>query len=69
MKATIIQGRETSEVDIQFVQKLIKENPDFHRKGLSIELSKIWNWRDATGRLKDMACRSFMLTLSPPCAN
>jgi len=63
MRATIIQARETSEEDIQFVQRLIKENPGLHRKDLSIELSTIWNWRDATGRLKDMACRSYMLTL------
>ena len=64
MKATtIIQGRETSEEDIDFVRKLIKENPGLHRKGLSIDLAKHWNWRDVNGQLKDMACRSFMLKL------
>lgn len=64
MKATtFIQGRETSEEDIEFVQKLIKENPELHRKGLSIDLAKLWNWRDVNGQLKDMACRSFMLKL------
>jgi hypothetical protein len=59
----IIQGRLTTDEDIQFVRKLIKENPSFHRKKLSIELAKIWNWRDSSGRLKDMACRTFMLKL------
>ncbi len=64
MKATIfIQGRETSEEDIEFVRRLIKENPGLHRKSLSVKLAKLWNWRDACGQLKDMACRSFMLKL------
>lgn len=61
--AMFIQGRKTSEEDIHFVCNLIKKNPDLNRKGLSVELSKIWNWRDTSGRLKDMACRSFMLKL------
>lgn len=64
MKATIfIQGRKTSEQEIEFVQRFIKENADLHRKALSIKLAKLWNWQDANGRLKDMACRSFMLKL------
>ncbi len=64
MKATIvIQDRETSEEDIQFIRRFIKERPGLHRTGLSVELAKHWNWRDATGGLKDMACRSFMLKL------
>ena len=62
MKATtFIQGRKTSEEEIEFVQRFIKENADLHRKALSIKLAKLWNWQDANGRLKDMACRSFML--------
>ncbi len=64
MESTIfIQGREISEDDICFVQRLINENPGLHRKGLSVKLAELWNWRDACGQLKDMACRSFMLKL------
>lgn len=64
MKTTnIIQGRKTTAEDISFVQQLIRENPSWHRKRLSVELATIWNWRDNTGRLKDMACRTFMLKL------
>ncbi len=59
----IIQGRETSEEDIQFVQQFILRHPDLHRTALSKELAKLWNWRDLSGRLKDMACRTFMLKL------
>jgi len=64
MKATmIIQGRKTSEKDIQFVQQIIREHPNLHRTALSKEVAKAWNWRDHSGRLKDMACRTFMLKL------
>ncbi len=59
----IIQGREITDQDIQFVRHFIGENPSWHRKKLSVELAKIWNWRDCSGRLKDMACRTFMLKL------
>lgn len=61
--AKIIQGRKTTAEDIDFVRRLIKENSSWHRKRLSVELATIWNWRDNTGRLKDMACRTFMLKL------
>ncbi len=60
---TIIQGREITEEDLQFVQQFIKDNPTWHRKRLSIELAKLWDWKDHSGRLKDMACRTFMLKL------
>ena len=59
----IIQGRETSAEDIKFVQQLIQRHPDLHRKDLSKKLAKEWDWRDHSGRLKDMACRTFMLKL------
>lgn len=59
----IIQGRKTTAADIDFVRQLIKDNPCWHRMRLSVELATIWNWRDDTGRLKDMACRTFMLKL------
>ncbi len=45
------------------MQRPINENPYLHRKGLSVKLAELWNWRDACGQLKDMACRSFMLKL------
>jgi len=64
MKTTmIIQSRKTSKEEIQFVQKFIQKHPNLHRTALSKELAKVWNWRDRSGRLKDMACRTFMLKL------
>lgn len=62
-KTTIIQGRETTETDIQFIRELIESNPSWNRTRLSRELCDLWNWRDIGGRLKDMACRSFLLKL------
>jgi len=64
MKTTLtIQGRITTEEEIQFVQQFIQQRPDLHRTALSKELAEVWGWKDRTGRLKDMACRSFMLKL------
>lgn len=60
---TIIQGRNTTKEDIELVRKLITANPDWHRTRLSKELCILWNWRNANGRLKDMACRTFLLKL------
>jgi hypothetical protein len=62
-KTTIIQGRETTETDIQLVRELIANNPSWNRTRLSRELCRLWNWRDISGRPKDMACRSFLLKL------
>lgn len=59
----IIQGRKTSDEEIRFVQEFIDKRPNLHRRALSIELAEKWDWRDHSGRLKDMACRTFMLKL------
>jgi hypothetical protein len=32
-------------------------------RALSIEICRLWNWIDATGRLKEMACRTLLLKL------
>lgn len=60
---TIIQGRKTTNDDIELVRKLIAANPDWHRTRLSKELCRLWNWRNANGQLKDMACRAFLRKL------
>jgi len=62
-KETIIQGRPTTESDIRFIQNLISSNPSWHRTRLSKELCVLWNWRDVSGQMKDMACRTFLLKL------
>jgi len=62
-KAMIIQGRETTPEDIEFIREMIKANPSWGRSRLSKELALLWNWRALSGQLKDMACRSFLLKL------
>lgn len=59
----VIQGRTLTDDDLQLIRRLIKDNPCWHRKRLSIELCQYWNWRAANGQLKDMSCRNLLLKL------
>lgn len=58
-----IQGRSLSQDDIEFVRRLILDNPTFSRRRISEQLAKAWDWRAASGQLKDMAARSLLLKL------
>jgi hypothetical protein len=49
--------------DLVFMRRLIAENPELSRRGLSIKLCKAWNWVQANGALRDMVCRGMMLML------
>lgn len=49
--------------NVSDIQRLMDENPDWHRSRLSQELCKLWNWQGLNGRLKDMACRTMLLKL------
>jgi hypothetical protein len=60
---TIIQGRKVSHSDINLINRLLVENPTWNRTRLSQELCSLWNWHTPNGRLKDMACRTFLLKL------
>ena len=59
----VVQGRSLSPQDIDFLSELIKQNPSFSRRHLSIRLCHLWNWRNAKGQIKDMAARAMMLKL------
>ena len=58
-----MQGREVSGSDVALIRHLLDENPDWCRSRLSIELCTRWAWRNAQGRLKDMAARTLLLKL------
>jgi len=58
-----IQGRNLSQEDIQLIIKLIADHPEWHRTRLSQEICISWNWVNANGQLKDMACRTMLLKL------
>lgn len=62
-KAIVVQGRKTTLSDIELVRRLIKQNPSWNRTRVSRELCAHWDWRDPSGQMKDMACRSFLLKL------
>jgi hypothetical protein len=62
-EALIVQGRCLEPADIVRIRGLIAENPTWSRRRLSEALSAEWDWRNGSGRLKDMAARSLLLKL------
>lgn len=61
--AKIIQGRCITPGDVALIRGLLSGNPSWNRSRLSRELCERWDWRNEKGRLKDMACRTFLLKL------
>jgi len=59
----ILQGREVSDADIELIRTLMAAHPAWGRTLLSVELCRLWDWRNAQGRLKDMAARTLLLKL------
>ena len=59
----VVQGRDLSAEDIGQMQGLLAEHPDWGRTRLSEELCRRWDWRNARGRIKDMAARTLLLKL------
>jgi hypothetical protein len=57
------RGKLTTESEIEFIRKLILENPGDSRRKLSEKLCKAWNWVQPNGTLRDMVCRGYMLSL------
>ena len=49
--------------DVEFIKRLISENPGDSRRILSRKLCKAWNWVQPNGVLRDMVCRGFLLRL------
>jgi hypothetical protein len=55
--------RVITDEDLDFIRKLISDNPSSSRRDLSKKLCEGWNWVQANGTLRDMVCRSMMLML------
>jgi hypothetical protein len=55
--------RVITEDDLVFIRRLIAENPECSRRGLSKKLCEARNWVQANGALRDMVCRGMMLML------
>lgn len=58
-----MQGRDLSDADLAQIRKLREEHPEWSRFQLSVSLAESWQWRNASGRLKDMASRTLLLKL------
>jgi len=52
-----------SDTDIELIRSLMAAHPTWGRTPLSVELCRLWDWRNAQGRLKDMAARTLLLKL------
>lgn len=61
---TTIQGRLITDGDIVAVRELREQNQSWSQYRLSRELAERWNWRNGTGQLKDIACRSLLRKLA-----
>jgi hypothetical protein len=59
----VIQGRTICPEDMGLIRAALEGPAGTNRTRLSRELCAVWNWRDGTGRLKDMACRTLLLKL------
>ena len=49
--------------DIELIRAMLAAHPARGRTPLSEELCRRWDWRNARGQLKDMACRTLLLKL------
>jgi hypothetical protein len=60
---TTLQGHPFGPAQLEQIQSLLRQNPPWSRYRLSRELARLWDWRTATGQLKDMATRTLLLKL------
>ena len=57
------RGKLLTADDVAFINRLIADNANDSRRGLSKKLCRAWNWVQLNGALKDMVCRGLMLEL------
>ncbi len=57
------RGKAVTAKDIDFIKRLIADNPNDSRRVLSVKLCREWNWIQANGAYRDMVCRGLMLLL------
>ncbi len=62
-ETAVVQGREMTGADLEQIRELIRAHPGWSRRRLSEVLAREWDWRNAAGRLKDMAARSLLVKL------
>jgi hypothetical protein len=57
------RGKTVTAEDIDFIKRLIADNPNDSRRSLSVKLCRECNWVQANGTYRDMVCRGLMLLL------
>jgi hypothetical protein len=62
-QSLILQGRRLDGPDLESLRQWLGEHPDWSRWRLSRELATRWDWRNGTGRIKDMAARTLLVKL------
>ena len=60
----IVQGRRIGPAELSEIRGLLSGHPDWGRSRLSVALCESWQWRNGSGRLKDIAARSLLRKLS-----
>ena len=63
MEPGIIQGRYIGKTEIEQVRGIIADHGQWSRRRISEHLAGLWEWRSASGQLKDMAVRTLLLKL------
>jgi hypothetical protein len=56
----VIQGREVTAETLAEIRQVLATHPTWSRRQLSQHLATRWQWRTATGQLKDMAARTLL---------
>ena len=59
----MVQGRKLDAEDVSRIRQLIANHSDWSRRRLSEVLCSEWDWRNGSGRLKDMATRTLLVKL------
>ena len=57
------RGRKGEASEIEFIQRLVAENPQWSRRRLWAQLCAAWNWVQANGAPRDLVCRGLRLSL------
>jgi hypothetical protein len=60
----VAQGRWLSTEDVEVIRCLIAEHPHWSRRRVSVAVSEAFNWRTASGQLKDMSARPLLAKLA-----
>ena len=59
----VIRRRVISAEDLRLIQQLIEQEGERGRSHISNRLCEIWNWRQANGRFRQIACRDLLRRL------